>query len=128
MGLDPWEQQVLKKWKTMRLVYAYLDKELGRIQQRCFPKDLETPQVMVRRMKFSRSQHGGHLGADYRPPINGRPARIGILPFLLLDKKDVRIALAHELIHHWEFMGEFTGELMGEFMTHGTLCSKLYNI
>lgn len=59
-------------------------------------------------MKFSKSLNGGYLGADYKPPKNGQPARIGIFPFLLLKKRDVSIAIAHEMVHHWEFLNQIS--------------------
>jgi len=79
-------------------------KELARIRGLCFNSDLPLPQVSVKRMKFSKCLQGGYFGADYKPPNHRRPALIGVYPILLLKKEDVIIALAHELVHHWEYM------------------------
>ena len=103
MGLDPWEQAVLIKWKRLKNVHTYLRKEIKRVNHICFQNELPLPQPALRRMKFSKSLNGAYLGADYKPPSKGEPARIGIFPFLLLKKRDVTIAIAHEMVHHWEF-------------------------
>jgi len=102
VGLDPCEQAVLKKWKSLRLLQRYLRRELELINQRCFAGKLSLPKVLLDRMRYSRDLAGDYVGARYLPPNREQPARIHIFPFFLLDKKDIQLALAHELVHHWE--------------------------
>lgn len=103
MGLDPMEQAVLKKWKSLRLLKRYLERELVLINERCFQGELSLPAIMLDRMRFSKDVWGDYMGARYRPPGMDRPASIHLFPFFLLEKKDIQLALAHELVHHWEF-------------------------
>jgi len=55
-------------------------------------------------MKYSWDPVGGaYVGAVYRPPRPEELARIEFSPIVLLDKEDLRAALAHEMVHHWEW-------------------------
>jgi len=104
VGLDRWEQAVLKKWKSFRLLNRFIHREMTRINYSCFGGRLATPKVLIDRMRYSKNWEGGFSGARYLPPNGSRPARIKIFPLLLLKKRDVRAALGHELVHHWEFL------------------------
>jgi hypothetical protein len=103
VGLDRWEQAVLEKWKSLRHLDRYIQRELVRINQACFGGQLSAPKVLIDRMRYSRNWEGGFSGARYIPPSGTKPARIQIFPLLLLKKRDVRAAVGHELIHHWEY-------------------------
>ena len=102
VGLDRWEQAVLVKWKSLRLLNRYIQREMDRINQACFGGSLDPPKILIDRMRYSRNWEGGFSGARYLPPNGTRPASIQIFPLLLLKKRDVRAAVGHELIHHWE--------------------------
>jgi len=104
VGLSPIEQEVLKKWKSTKRLYAFLERELKRINRECFAGHLSLPSLQLLRMKYSYDLLGeGFVGAYYVPPQDDRPAQIGIYPWVLTSEADARLALAHELVHHWEW-------------------------
>jgi hypothetical protein len=103
VGLDRWEIAVLEKWKSLRFLDRFIHRELVRINQACFSGTLTSPKILIDRMRYSRNWEGGFSGARYLPPDGARPASIQIFPILLLKKRDVRAAVGHELIHHWEY-------------------------
>lgn len=103
MGLDRWEQAVLQRWKSLRFLERYIQRELSRINQACFGGQLSFPMILLDRMRYSKNWEGGFSGARYLPPNGHRVARIQLFPLLLLEKRDVQAALGHELVHHWEF-------------------------
>ncbi len=105
MGLAVLEQEVLKRWKSIRRLYTFLEKEASRINRECFGGKLPMPSIRLRRMKFCRDiLSDGYVGAYYGPPNSDRNAEISLFPIVLLDKKDALIALAHEMVHHWEWL------------------------
>jgi hypothetical protein len=104
VGLSPVEQGVLQKWKSIRRLYAFLENELRRINRECFRGRLPLPTVQLMRMKYSWDILGeGYVGAFYLPDCGDRPAQIGIYPLVLTSAEDARLALAHEMVHHWEW-------------------------
>lgn len=111
MGLDPWEQAVLRKWKRMRNLYNFLEREVHHINQQCFNGQLSVPQLVINRTKYSQNWRGDFLGARYHPPRKDQDARISLYPFFLLEKKDIQATLAHELIHHWEYLNGNSGRI-----------------
>jgi hypothetical protein len=103
MGLDRWEIAVLEKWKSLRFLNRYILREAERINQACFGGQLSAPKFLIERTRYSKNWEGGFSGARYFPTTDNKPARILIFPLLLLKKRDVRAAVGHELIHHWEY-------------------------
>lgn len=109
MGLSPIEQQVLKRWKSVRRLVRFLERELKGINRECFGDKLSLPTIQLLRMKYCRDLlSGGYVGAYYRPSHGNLPAEIGIYPLVLTDAREARIALAHEMVHHWEWQHRHT--------------------
>lgn len=101
--LDPSEQDVLEKWGSDEAVYTFLQRELERINLKGFEGKLSLPQLQIKPMWLSRGFMGErHSAADYEPAEGDKPATIGVFSVVLLDERDARIALVHEMIHHWE--------------------------
>ncbi len=105
VGLVRLEQEVLKQWKSIRRLYTFLEKEFQRVNRECFNDRLPLPSFHLKRMRFSRDIFGGgYIGATYRPPGIEEKAQIGFFPIVLLNKDDTLTALAHEMVHHWEWI------------------------
>ena len=104
VGLDSWEQAVLKKWKSMKCLDDYIQEAMGRINEFCFHGELSLPEVSLGRMRFAKNWEGGYFGGRYYPPNGDQIARIKIFPFLLLEEKDIVSVLGHEMVHHWEHL------------------------
>jgi hypothetical protein len=103
VGLHPIEQAVLQYWKTLRSVYRFFRHEFERMNHNYFSDQLPIPQFQIRRTWLPHGvTHDGHTMAYYDPPDKTHPARISFYPTALLNKNDARIALLHEMIHHWE--------------------------
>jgi len=47
-------------------------------------------------------ERASSTGAEYEPADIDRPAYICLFPVVLLDEREARNALVHEMIHHWE--------------------------
>lgn len=110
MGLHPIEQEILKRWKSFRRLFTFLEREYRLFNRKCFHGRLPQAHFDLKRMKFSWDPVGGaFVGAVYRPPQEERLARIEFSPLVLLDKQDLRIALAHEMVHHWEWVHPESG-------------------
>lgn len=50
------------------------------------------------------------VGTEYRPAERGRPATIVVPRAVLGEPELARVALAHELVHHWEHRLEGPGD------------------
>lgn len=104
VGLSPVEQEVLKKWKSSRRLYAFLEREFRRLNRECFQGGLPPLSIQLLRMKYSWDLLAeGYVGAYYIPPQGEKSAEIGMYPLVLTSADDARIALAHEMVHHWEW-------------------------
>src|SRR5262245_12129664 len=106
-GLCPFEQQVLEKWKSVKHVYAFLKREFERINGLCFEGKLTLPLFQIKPMRLSRRPLEEFQGAaTYQPARVDHPPEIALFPSVLLDREETRIALAHEIVHHWEWTME----------------------
>lgn len=98
---------LLERWESEEAVYAFLESELERINIDCFGRHLSLPQLQIKPMWLSRGLLGERRsGADYEPANGDKPAVIGLFSVVLRDEHSARIALAHEMIHHWELTTE----------------------
>ena len=110
MGLHPLEQEVLKRWQSYRRLYTFLEREFHRINRECFYGQLPFPKIELKRLKYSRDLIGkGYTGAVYNPPAREHDAEFGFYPIVLLQKEDALTALAHEMVHHWEWVNRERG-------------------
>lgn len=101
--LEPEDIAFLKKWGSEEIAYAFLQYEQKRINLECFEGRLSLPKLQIKPMGLSRGLFGERRsGAEYEPANGDRPAVIGLFSVVLLDERMARIALAHEMIHHWE--------------------------
>ena len=53
MGLSALEQEVLKKWKSVKRLYAFLESEAKRINRECSGGRLPLPSLQLQRVKYS---------------------------------------------------------------------------
>lgn len=103
LGLYPLEQAVLKHWKSLKSVHQYLHREFERANRNYFFSKLSRPQFRIRRTWLPHGLPRGEQPlAHYDPAHKDHPAKISLFPRALLKKQDARIALIHEMIHHWE--------------------------
>lgn len=103
-GFSPDEQEVLRRWKSLKHIHAFLKREFNLLNRLCFESRLSLPVFRLPPMRLSRRPLENHRGAAfYRPAHRESPAEIGIFPHLLLNREETRIALAHEMAHHWEW-------------------------
>jgi len=107
MEFEPDFEALLEKWGSEEAVSSFLQHQLERINNDCFNGRLALPQLQIKPMWLSRGLFGERRsGADYEPANGDKPAVIGLFPVILLDERSARIALAHEMIHHWEMTTE----------------------
>jgi hypothetical protein len=105
--LEPDLKVLLDKWGFEEVLYKFLESELKRINRNCFGGQLSLPRLQVKPMWLSRGLLGERRsGADYEPRNGDKPAVIGLFSIVLRDEHSARIALAHEMIHHWEMTTE----------------------
>jgi hypothetical protein len=106
-GFCPFEQRVLEKWKSVKHVYAFLKREFDRINVLCFEGTLPLPLFQIKPMRLSRRPLEEFQGAaTYQPAREDHPPEIALFPSVLLDREETKIALAHEIVHHWEWTTE----------------------
>jgi len=107
MDLEPDLKALIEKWGSEGALYAFLESELEHINRDCFGKRLSLPKLQVKPMWLSRGLLGErHSGAEYEPADGNKSAVIGLFSVVPLDEHSTRIALAHEMIHHWEMTRE----------------------
>jgi len=107
MDLEPDLEALLETWGSEEAIYTFLEREIEGININCFDGRLSLPQVQVKPMWLSRGLLGERRsGADYEPANGDKPAVIGLFSVVLRDEHSARIALAHEMIHHWEMTTE----------------------
>jgi hypothetical protein len=103
-GFGHFEQQVLKRWKSMQHLFTFLHREMKRLNEAFFGGKLTLPQLQIKPMRLARRPlEDFSSSAYYAPAFEDRPAEIGLFPNVLLDPQAARIALAHEMVHHWEW-------------------------
>jgi len=103
-GFGPYEKEVLRRWRSVQHIYTFLKREFERLNQTFFEGLLKPTAFQIHPMRLSKRPLAEHLGAAfYRPARPEDPAEIGIFPNVLLDRDETRIALAHEMVHHWEW-------------------------
>jgi len=103
-GFGHFEQQVLKRWKSMQHLFTFIHREMKRLNDAFFEGKLILPQVQIKPMRLARRPlEDFSSSAYYAPAFEDRPAEIGLFPNVLLDPQEARIALAHEMVHHWEW-------------------------
>lgn len=103
MGLYPVEQSVIKEWKSLKTLHAFLVNEFERINNNFFAGALPLVQIRIKRTWFKRGLLGREQPiANYDQSTEEDPAKISLFPGALLSERDARTALVHEMIHHWE--------------------------
>lgn len=103
-GLNAFEQAVLQKWKTLKHVYTFMKRELEKINELCFGGGLSIPQVALKPLHLSRKPLEEFASCAYYAPASGdKAAEIGLFPNILLSRRKAKVALAHEMVHHWEW-------------------------
>ncbi|MDA2921096.1 hypothetical protein MYX76_16665 [Desulfobacterota bacterium AH_259_B03_O07] len=106
MALDESLQAILDKWGSEDHLYDFLHSEMESLSCVVFGKEVSLPDIQVKPNWLARGIMGEHptAGGDYEPEDNEFPAQIGLFPSVLLDERMIQIVIAHELIHHWEYM------------------------
>jgi len=90
-------------WGSEGALNSYLDAEVSRLCSIVCGGDAPVPLIEVHPESLARGLIGGRTrGGEYEPAEDGREARIVVFPPVCADKSLLTIALAHELVHHWE--------------------------
>ena len=103
---DPDFADIIQIWGSEAALYEHLQRELvkGLGKDILGPAD-SLPRIQVKPAWLSRGLMGeSHAAADYTPALDDTLAEIGLYPSVLRTRADTRMALVHELIHHWEAM------------------------
>jgi len=96
-------QAILKKWGSEDAAQEFLRREFEQINSKAFEGCLSLPNFVIKPMWLSKGLMGErNSGADYEPAEANHPAEIGMFTAVLLDEGLTRLALVHEMIHHWE--------------------------
>lgn len=103
MGLYPLEQKILKTWKSLKFLQEFLENEFDRINRDYFEDKLPRAKIRIKRTWLvGKHPAGKQAAAHYKRAEPNQLAEIHLLPLALLGEHEARIALTHEMIHHWE--------------------------
>src|SRR4030095_10804952 len=99
-------------WGSEENLYDFLEQQVRELCPLICGLVPPVPVVQVKPSWLARGLFGGHhAAADYEPEERDQPARISVFPSILHDRALVRVAITHELIHHWEHLESDVDEL-----------------
>lgn len=95
-------------WGSEDALRTFLESEVARLCRIVCGPALKPPRIDIRPSMMARGMLGfssGLRSAEYEPSEGNSEAVISLYPSACLDARIAQIALAHELIHHWELSG-----------------------
>ena len=99
-------------WGSEENLYDFLEQQVRELCPLICGLAATVPTVHVKPSWLARGLFGGHhAAADYEPGERDHPATISVFPSILQDGALVPVAIAHELIHHWEHSESDVDEL-----------------
>lgn len=99
-------------WGSEENLYDFLEQQVRELCPLICGLVPPVPVVQVKPSWLACGLFGGHhAAADYEPGERDHPATISIFPSIIHDYALVRVAIAHELIHHWEHSESDVNEL-----------------
>jgi hypothetical protein len=91
-------------WGSEALAIQALQSQAQELCQQICGKHASIPEIQIRpsMMAYGTIIRSGLRSAEYEPSDDGSTPIIALFPSALDNKDLARIAIAHELIHHWE--------------------------
>jgi hypothetical protein len=99
-------ESLLRKWGSEERVYEFLQDQASQLAELIFENPVAIPnlQVLPSWLKCGIMGEHGKAAGTYDPAEKNQKAEIGIFATTLMDEDRSRRVLAHELIHHWEYL------------------------
>lgn len=103
-------RRIIDAWGSEQALHEFLDNEARTLTLSICGPETEVPDVQVLPSFLANGLLGGgrRRSGEYQPPSGDNVALISLFPSACENKELSRIALAHELIHHWEITASAT--------------------
>jgi hypothetical protein len=97
-------RRIIDAWGSEQALHEFIDRETQVLVAAICDPGTEVPTVLVVPSFFAHGllEGGPRRSGEYQAASQDMEASISLFPSACGDKEITRIALAHEIIHHWE--------------------------